>query len=74
MDIVSIDIDREECTACKTCVDACFVDVLRWDETEEKPVVAYPEDCAWCFACVMACPVQCIQVVPQGERRIPAPY
>jgi NAD-dependent dihydropyrimidine dehydrogenase PreA subunit len=74
MDIVKIEIDRELCTGCKTCVDACFVDVFRWDEEGQKPIAAYPEDCVWCYACETACPAQCIEVKPVGTRPIPAPY
>ncbi len=74
MDHVRIEIDRDMCNSCKTCVDACFVDVLRWDEMEDLPVIAYPEDCVWCFACEMACPVECIKVVPTGQRRVPSAY
>jgi NAD-dependent dihydropyrimidine dehydrogenase PreA subunit len=64
-----IDIDLDKCKGCKTCVDACFADVLRWNEADKKPIVAYPEDCVWCLACEAACPAQCIEVVPN----IPAP-
>jgi NAD-dependent dihydropyrimidine dehydrogenase PreA subunit len=67
--VKKIDIDLEKCKGCKTCVDACFADVLRWNEADKKPIVAYPEDCVWCLACEAACPAQCIEVVPN----IPAP-
>ena len=67
--IKKIDINLDECKKCRTCVNACFVDVLRWNEAEQIPVVAYPEDCVWCLACEAACPAQCIEVVPN----IPAP-
>ena len=33
-----IEIDKESCTSCKTCVKACFMDILRWDEVNKKPV------------------------------------
>jgi NAD-dependent dihydropyrimidine dehydrogenase PreA subunit len=46
---------------------ACFVDVIRWDEGQKTPIVAYPEDCVWCFACEIACPEQCIEVVPKMD-------
>jgi NAD-dependent dihydropyrimidine dehydrogenase PreA subunit len=74
MNGVTITIDRDNCTDCQTCVGACFVDVLRWDEQAGRPVVAYPEDCVWCYACELACPAQCIDVKPAETRRIPSPY
>ena len=59
----SIEIDRDACTACQTCYDACFVDVYRWDEKDDQPVVAYPEDCVGCNKCELECPAECIRVV-----------
>ncbi len=59
-----IEIDYETCNACKICVKACFIDVLRWDEAEDRPVVAYPEDCVQCNACELACTRECIEVIP----------
>ncbi|MFC1947810.1 ferredoxin family protein [Chloroflexota bacterium] len=64
-----IQIDLDTCKGCKNCVNACFVDVFRWNEEDKKPVVAYPEDCVWCLACEAACPVDAIEVIPI----IPAP-
>ena len=74
MNSVKIEIDMDLCNRCKACVNACFVDVFRWDAEEEKPIAAYSEDCVWCYACEMACPVKCIEVKPIGPRHIPAPY
>ena len=70
----SVTIDLDLCNACKTCMNACFVDVIRWDELEKKPIVAYPEDCVACNACEIACPEQCIEVVPTLPGRFPAHY
>ena len=67
--VKEIKIDYSSCTGCKACMNACFVDVIRWNDETEQPVVAYPEDCVWCLACEMACPEQCIEVIPN----IPAP-
>ena len=67
--IREITIDLAGCDGCKSCVKACFVDVIRWDEGTKRPVVAYPEDCVWCLACECACPKQVIEIVPA----IPAP-
>ena len=69
----SINIDFDSCTSCKTCVKVCFVDVIRWDEIEKKPIVAYEEDCVACNACEIACPVKCITVF-YGELYIPKYY
>ena len=62
--IKSIDIDLDMCNGCKMCVDACFVDVIRWNDEERKPIAAYEEDCVWGLACEIICPVKCIEVVP----------
>ncbi len=72
--IKKIEIDRDMCNSCKTCVDACFVDVYRWDAKEERPVVAYPEDCVGCLACEVACPAQCIEVIPNIPLGLPSPF
>jgi NAD-dependent dihydropyrimidine dehydrogenase PreA subunit len=70
---VTIKIDMDMCNSCKTCVDSCWIDVFRWDDKEDKPIAAYPEDCVWCFACELACPVKCIEVMPELTRRVPDP-
>jgi adenylylsulfate reductase subunit B len=67
--VKEIKIDRDNCQGCKSCMKACFADVIRWDDSEDKPVATYPEDCVWCLACEAACPTQCIEVIPN----IPAP-
>jgi NAD-dependent dihydropyrimidine dehydrogenase PreA subunit len=60
----AIKIDLEKCDGCKTCVNACWVNVLKWDRAGKKPVVAYPEDCVHCNSCELACKTECIEVVP----------
>lgn len=72
--VKGIDIDHDMCNGCKICVDACFLDVLRWDDKEGKPKAAYPEDCVWCLACELACPAQCIEVVPIIPPGLPPQY
>ena len=71
---VRIEIDLDLCDRCKLCVDSCFVDVFRWDDKEDRPVAAYPEDCVWCLACEDACPVKCIEVIPSLPWREPTGY
>jgi len=67
--VKEINIDQDKCKGCKSCMNACFMDVIRWDNDNKKPVVAYPEDCVWCLACEVACQEDCIDVIPN----IPAP-
>ena len=74
MNSVKIEIDKDMCNSCKTCVYACFVDVFRWDAKEERPIAAYLEDCVWCFACEIVCPAQCIEVIPTIPGHLVAPY
>jgi len=71
---VKIEIDMDMCNGCKTCVGACFIDVLRWDDEQERPIVAYQEDCVGCFACEIACPVQCIEVTPAFPVDLPSAF
>jgi NAD-dependent dihydropyrimidine dehydrogenase PreA subunit len=68
----TIKIDWDMCNSCRMCMDACFIDVIRWDDKEEKPIAAYQGDCVWCLACEEACPSQCIEVIPVVPWRIPA--
>lgn len=60
----AIEIDLERCDGCKACVKACFVNVLRWDETRKKPVPEHAEDCVHCNLCEINCRRGCIEVTP----------
>lgn len=70
----TIKIDMEKCTGCKQCYKACFVDVIRWDDTAKKPIVKYPEECATCNWCELICPVGAVEVIPDNPVPIPEPY
>ena len=67
-------IDEEKCSGCKTCVSVCPMDVIRFNEDEEKPYIAYQKDCIDCCACEAYCPLACILVMPTKEFHVPAPY
>ena len=60
----TIIVNRELCTGCKTCVKACFIDVIKWDDEAKRPVIAYPEECVQCMYCEINCPEHCIKVHP----------
>ena len=70
----NIEINLEECTGCMTCVDTCFVDVLRWNDSEDTPMVAYERDCVWCFTCEINCPAECIDIKPHMPEQTVNPY
>lgn len=70
----TVEINLDACTGCGTCSEACFIDVIRWDDAEGKPVVAYEQDCVWCFTCEVNCPSQCIDVIPQMPGQPVSPY
>ena len=64
-------INYDECIGCKQCYNACFMDVIRWDEENKRPVAAYPEECAICCWCEIKCPKKCIDVQPDYSVRRP---
>jgi len=57
-------IDKEKCIGCGKCVNACIMDVIRFDEAEKKAVIKYPRDCYCCYNCEMDCPTGAIYVNP----------
>lgn len=57
---MSIEIDRERCNACGTCVDICPEDVLALENNEVR--VAYPDECWYCGSCMMDCSEGAIKV------------
>ena len=70
----TIVIDYEKCFGCKICYDVCFLDIIRWDDIEKKPIIAYEEDCVGCNQCEMECSEKCIKVVYGEKDYIPVYY
>jgi NAD-dependent dihydropyrimidine dehydrogenase PreA subunit len=60
----------EGCIGCGECVDACPVDVLRFDQAENKAVIKYPEDCQICNLCVIYCPVGAITLTNEKSAQV----
>lgn len=65
-----IKFDDSKCVGCKLCYKSCFIDVIRWDEENKKPVFKYIEDCVHCNYCEVVCAKGCIKVEPdfKGEK------
>ena len=59
-----IEFSPEKCVGCKLCYKACFVDVIRWDEENRRPIFKYVEDCEHCFYCQTVCKKDAIRVIP----------
>ena len=55
-------VDYSKCSGCKKCYSVCPIDVFTWDEQENKPVVAYDEECWACGICWMDCASRAIDM------------
>ena len=53
-------VNKEECTACGTCVEECPLEAIVIDEDAGCAVVD-EEECVDCGACEEACPTQAIK-------------
>jgi len=69
-----IKIDLELCNGCQNCYRACWIDVIRWDEANRRPIAAYPEDCVECNYCEISCNHSAIHVIPDYSKPWPNVY
>jgi NAD-dependent dihydropyrimidine dehydrogenase PreA subunit len=69
-----IKVDYETCSGCGNCYKACWIDVIRWDEVKERPVIAYPEDCVECNLCEINCSTGSLKVSPDFSKPWPNVY
>jgi Fe-S-cluster-containing hydrogenase component 2 len=51
-------IDKEECTGCEECVDACPAECITM---KDDVAIINESECTECDACVDACPAECIK-------------
>ncbi len=56
-----IEVDREKCNKCGTCVDICPMDVLHFG-SNGYPYMRFRDDCWYCDYCVFLCPRQAIKM------------
>ena len=47
--------DLNKCIGCRNCVDVCPMDVFRFNEEQNKSIIAYPENCQNCGQCYVYC-------------------
>ena len=55
---MAIKIDKDKCTACGSCADACPVDAITIKDT----AVVDEDTCIECGTCVGECPVEAIEL------------
>jgi NAD-dependent dihydropyrimidine dehydrogenase PreA subunit len=53
---MAVNVDKEKCTACGACEEACPVEAIKVDETAEID----EENCIDCGTCVDECPAEAI--------------
>ncbi|MDD5599244.1 MAG: 4Fe-4S binding protein [Victivallales bacterium] len=52
-------VDKDTCTGCESCVDACPVEAISMDG---NVAVVNSDDCIDCGACVGECPAEAISM------------
>jgi NAD-dependent dihydropyrimidine dehydrogenase PreA subunit len=53
-------INRECCTGCQSCIDACPTDAL--SQYQAKAFLSRPDACVYCLLCEDICPVGAIEL------------
>ncbi len=49
---MAVEVDKEKCTGCRACVDACPVSAIRVEDNK----VVIGDECVECGLCVSQCP------------------
>ncbi len=56
-----IEIDRQKCNRCGTCLDMCPMDVLYFSR-QGWPYMRHRDDCWYCDICAFVCPRQAVTI------------
>lgn len=59
---MAITIDLSKCTACGECTEACPVEAISQDATQDNKACVDGDTCVDCGACVDTCPVSAIEL------------
>lgn len=70
----TIDVDRELCTHCKTCVDVCPADAIRYQVSSDESFALLQFDyskCMYCSLCVENCETGALTQtnIPKSPKR-----
>ncbi len=65
--------DLNACIGCRNCVNRCPMDVFYFDESTNKSVIAYPENCQSCAQCYLGCPGNSLMMVDTMYEYSPVP-
>ncbi|MCK5296396.1 MAG: 4Fe-4S binding protein [Alphaproteobacteria bacterium] len=57
---------NDNCTLCKTCVEACPVDAFR---VVENMLVIDPDECIDCGVCITECPCEAITTEEEADEK-----
>ena len=60
----SIDVDKDSCTLCMSCVSACPANALQ-DNQQTPQLRFYEKNCVQCGLCVRTCPEKALSLVPR---------
>ena len=55
-------VDNKRCIGCKRCYTLCPLDICSWNDANNKPIVAYEDECWHCGICWMECPKRAIDI------------
>jgi len=55
---MAVNVDKEKCTGCESCVEACPVEAIKVKEKAEVD----EETCIDCGACVDECPTEALSL------------